>query len=62
MAQYIEQCVLLILIFKMKKSTEEQLSEIFYGLVAVVGILIVAAIIFIACFFSGPHSFVNGWK
>jgi len=46
----------------MKKSTEEQLSEIFYGLVAVVGTLIVVAIIFIVYFFSGPHSFVNGWK
>jgi hypothetical protein len=46
----------------MKKSTEEQLSEIFHGLVAIVGTLIVAAIIFIVVFFSESHSFVNGWK
>lgn len=46
----------------MKKSNEEKMSEIFYGLVAVIGVLIVVAVILIVSFLSEPHSFVNGWK
>ncbi|WP_175671866.1 hypothetical protein [Burkholderia ambifaria] len=47
----------------MKKSTEEQLSEIFHGLVAIVGTLIVAAIIFIVVFLvSRIHLLTGGNK